>query len=102
MRKMMKEFKDQPVCFLSVNTRNPDGQVNAEIKKFKMTQPVHYGRGQDINRTFKVKKLPRLIFIKSDTTIHKDVIFMNEKYLRNEIQMLLDEFPELKTEAIED
>jgi len=74
-----------------VNTKNPDGQVKAEIKKYKIEYPVHFGRGQKINRDFKVKVLPRLILINADRTVYKDVPFMKADELRGEIEKLLGE-----------
>ena len=68
---------------------NPDGMVDAEIKKYKMEYPVFYGRGQNINRDFKVDKLPRLIFVKDDSTIVKDVIFLKTEEIRGEIEGML-------------
>lgn len=89
----MPEYADKPVKFISVNTRDPKGQVEAEIKRYKITYPVHFGRGQDITDKFKVLKLPRLILIKSDGTIYKDVMFMQADELRTEINKLLSEVP---------
>jgi len=68
---------------------NPDGMVDAEIKKYKMEYSVFYGRGQNINRDFKVDKLPRLIFVKDDSTIVKDVIFLKTEEIRGEIEGML-------------
>lgn len=89
----MEEFKDKPVSFVSINTRNPKGQVDAELKKFKkklnMNYPAYYGKGQNINRDFLVKKLPRLILINSDSTVYKDELFMTADELRAELTYLL-------------
>jgi len=63
--------------------------VDAEIKRYKMEYPVFYGRGQNINRDFKVLKLPRLIFVTGDSTIHKDVLFMKADEIRAELDGLL-------------
>ena len=56
-----------------------------------MLYPVYYGRGQNINRDFKVNKLPRLILVKQDGTIHLDILFMKEDELRQEIAKMLAE-----------
>ncbi len=56
-----------------------------------MVYPVYHGRGQNINRDFKVNKLPRLILVKQDGTIYKDILFMKEKPLRLELNKLLEE-----------
>lgn len=93
MIQIAKEFADKPVRIISINTMNPDGMVDAEIKKYKMEYPVFYGRGQNINRDFKVEKLPRLIFVKSDTTIIQDVLFMKTDEIRTELQKLLNSKP---------
>ena len=76
-----------------MNTRDPQGMVDAEIKRYKVEYPVFYGRGQNINSDFKVQILPRLIVIKADSTIHKDVLFMKDDELRAEIDSLLAESP---------
>ncbi|MBT3232185.1 MAG: redoxin domain-containing protein [Calditrichaeota bacterium] len=89
----MPDYADKSVKFVSVNTRDPKGQVKAEIKRYKINYPVHLGRGQKITEKFKVMKLPRLILIKSDGTIYKDVMFMKAKELKAEIDMLLAEVP---------
>ncbi len=87
----MPDYADKPVKFISVNTRDPKGQVKAEIKRYKMTYPVHLGRGQKITEKFKVMKLPRLILIKSDGTIYRDIMFLKSGELKAEIDKLLAE-----------
>jgi hypothetical protein len=49
------------------------------------------GRGQDINSLFQVLKLPRLIIVKSDTTIYMDALFLKSDELKTEIDKLLKE-----------
>jgi len=69
-----------------------------------MTMPVHHGRGQEIDKEFKVKKLPRLIMVRGDRTVYKDVLFMKDNELTEEIDRLLDELPsevEIDTSASE-
>ncbi len=39
-----------------------------------MTMSVHYGRGQKMVKEFRVKKLPRLIMVRGDRTVYKDVL----------------------------
>jgi len=91
LKKVMPDYESKPVSFISINTRNPYGQVKSEIKKYKITFPVHFGKGTGINKDFKVKKLPRLILIKQDGTVYRDALFMKEDELRIEIDKLLAE-----------
>ncbi len=79
------------MAFVSINTMNPKGNVNAEIKRYKIDYPVFYGRGQKINRNFKVKVLPRLILINAQGKVDRDVQFMKADQLRVEIERLLTE-----------
>lgn len=66
-----------------------------------MTYPIYYGKGQNINRDFKVMKLPRLILV-TDGKVQKDVIFLKAPELKAEIDKLLAEFPvEEKIESSE-
>ena len=46
-----------------------------------------------INKDFKVKVLPRLILVRADSTVYKDVLFMKGPDLKVEIDKLLDELP---------
>ncbi len=69
---------------------NPKGHANAEIKRYKIDYPVFYGRGQNMNRDFKVQVLPRLILIDSKGKVYQDLLFLKEDELRIEIQKLLD------------
>ena len=98
IQQMVPEYEGKPVAFISINTRNPKGQVDAEMKRFikryKLTYPYYYGRGQDINRDFQVKVLPRLILVRSDKTVYKDVAFMKADELKVEIDKLLSELPQ--------
>ena len=87
----MPDYKDKPVNFISVNTRDPRGKVNAEVKRYKIKIPIYYGRGQGINKAFKVAKMPRLILIKEDGTVYKDVVFMKAEQLRAELDGMLAE-----------
>jgi len=91
LKKVMPDYEGKPVKFISVNTRDPKGQVKAEIKRYKIDYPVHLGRGQKITEKFKVMKLPRLILIQSDGTIYKDVMFLKAKELKADIDKLLEE-----------
>lgn len=91
MKQVIPLFKDQPVNFISINTRDPKGQVDAEIKRHKIGYPVHYGRGSTINADFKVLKLPRLVLVRADGTVYKDVPFMKADELRAEVEKLLKE-----------
>ncbi|MDP8229059.1 MAG: TlpA disulfide reductase family protein [Candidatus Electryoneaceae bacterium] len=91
--KVQRRMTDMPVNFISINTRDPHGQAKAEIKKYKMKYDVFYGRGENINRDFKVAKLPRLILVRPDGTIYKDVLFMKAPVLQREIEQLLEELP---------
>jgi hypothetical protein len=79
------------VRFISINTMNPEGQVDVEIKRYKMEYPVYYGRGQNLNRDFKVEKLPRLVIVRADSTIYKDVQFMKGDALKAELDSLLQD-----------
>ena len=103
---MIPDYKDRPISFISINTRNPEGQVDAELKKFKkkykyqLDFPVFYGRRRNINKDFKVEKLPRLVLVRADTTIFKDVLFMKEKELREAIDTLLGEIPETEQDSV--
>ena len=103
---MIPDYKDRPVSFVSINTRNPEGQVDAELKKFRkkykyqLNFPIFYGRGRNINKDFKVEKLPRLILVRADTTIFKDVLFMNERELREAIEILLSEIHETEEDSV--
>lgn len=90
----MPEFAGKPINFISINTRDPEKQADAEIKRYKMEYPVHYGRGQNINRDFKVNKLPRLILVTPDKKIYKDELFLKEDELRTEINNLLKTLPQ--------
>ncbi len=56
-----------------------------------MTYPVYYGKGQNINRDFKVLKLPRLLLV-VDGKIRTDIIFLKAPELKVEIDKLLEEF----------
>ncbi len=64
-----------------------------------MEYPVFYGRGQNVNRDFKVMKLPRLIIVNQDGTIHTDIIFMKEPELRKALEEMLAEVTEKETES---
>ncbi len=97
----MPDYKDQPVSFISINTRNPKGQVKSEIKRYKMNYPVHLGRGTSINKDFKVVTLPRIILIGPDKTIVKDEIFLEADDLRKEIDLILEKIPEAKSAQTE-
>jgi hypothetical protein len=77
------------VSFISINTRDPDGQVDAEVKKYKVDYPVFYGRGQNINSDFKVLKLPRLLLVRGDSSVVQDALFLKADELRAEIDGLL-------------
>jgi len=59
-----------------------------------MTYPIYYGKGQKLNKNFKVLKLPRLILIRPDKTIYKDVLFLKTPELKVEIDKLLSELHE--------
>jgi len=85
----MQEMEGKPVRFISINTMNPEEQVNVEVERYKMDYPVYYGRGQNINRDFKVEKLPRLIIVGPDTMIYKDVLFLKAEELKAEIEKVL-------------
>lgn len=91
MKEVIPDYADKSVKFISVNTRDPEGQVKAEVKRYKINYPVHLGRGQDITENFKVMKLPRLILIKADGTVFKDVMFMKADELKADIDQLLSE-----------
>ena len=97
IQSMVPEYKDKPVAFVSINSKNPKGQVDADLKRYrkqyKLTYPAYYGRGQNINKDFKVKVLPRLILVRADSTVYKDVLFMKGPDLKVEIDKLLDELP---------
>ena len=58
-----------------------------------MNYDVYFGRGQNINRDFKVAKLPRLILVRPDGTIYKDELFLKAPDLQSEIEVLLEELP---------
>jgi hypothetical protein len=88
---MIKQFQNQPISWISVNTINPKEQADAEIKRYNIDFPVFYGRGQDINKNFKVKKLPRLVLIKADSTVDQDVLFLKADELKVELQRMLKE-----------
>ncbi|MCF7810532.1 redoxin domain-containing protein [bacterium] len=94
MQKLLPDYEGKPVSFISINAKNPKGQVDAEVKRFrkkyKMTYPVYYGKGQDINRDFQVLKLPRLILV-TDGKVRKDIIFLKASDLKVEIDKLLAE-----------
>ena len=94
---MIPEYDGKPVSFVSVNIKNPKGQVNAELKKFRkkynMNYPSYYGRGQNMDKDFKVMKLPRIILVRPDGTIYKDELFLKEDKLRIEIDKLVAELP---------
>jgi|GEM_PF-1726088 len=75
--------------FISINTRDPDGQVDAEAKRYGVDYPYHYGRGRNINADFKVLTIPRLMIVKGDCTVVKDVPFMKADEMREEIIRLL-------------
>ncbi|HHE47131.1 MAG TPA: redoxin domain-containing protein [Bacteroidetes bacterium] len=97
IQSLLPEYADKPVSFVSINTRNPKGQVDAELKRFrkqyKLTYPAYYGRGRNVNKDFKVKVLPRLILVRPDSTVYKDVMFLKAPALKTEIDKLLDELP---------
>jgi hypothetical protein len=63
-----------------------------------MKYPVYHGRGQNVNRDFKVMKLPRLILVNQDGTIHTDIIFMKEPALRKVLEEMLLEIALKETE----
>ena len=94
MQKLLPDYEGKTVSFISINIKNPKGQVNAEVKKFrkkyKMTYPVYYGKGQNISRDFKILKLPRLLLV-TDGKIRKDIIFLKAPELKVEIDKLLEE-----------
>jgi len=89
LKKVIAENRDTTVTFVSINTRDPEKVVDAEIKRYEMTYPVFYGRDRNITKDFKVLKLPRLILVKADGTIYKDVDFMKAEELKAEIVKLL-------------
>ncbi|MFH0766327.1 MAG: TlpA disulfide reductase family protein [Calditrichota bacterium] len=91
IQEMIKQFPDQPISWISVNTINPKKQADAEIKRYNIDFPVFYGRGQDMNKNFKVKKLPRLILIKEDGTVDQDVLFLKADELKVELERMLKE-----------
>jgi thiol-disulfide isomerase/thioredoxin len=97
IQQLVPEYEGKPVAFISINTRNPKGQVDAEMKRnrkmYKLTYPYYCGRGQDINRDFQVKVLPRLILVRPDKTVYKDVLFLKADELKVEIDKLLAELP---------
>ncbi|NQT35607.1 hypothetical protein HQ587_10490 [bacterium] len=103
---MIPDYENHPVSFVSINTRNPEGQVDAELKKFRkkykyeLNFPIFYGRRRNINKDFKVEKLPRLVLVRADTTVFKDVLFMKEMELREAIDMLLREIPETAEDSV--
>lgn len=89
MKTAIKELEGESVNWVSINTVNPMPQVFAEVKRYEMDYPVYSGYRQDINRSFRVRKLPRLIFVKKDGTVHKDVEFMRSEEIIKEINNLL-------------
>jgi thiol-disulfide isomerase/thioredoxin len=91
LKKVMAELADTSVALVSINTRDPEKVVDAEIKRYEMAYPVFYGRDQNITKEFKVLKLPRLILVNADGTIYKDVDFMKAEELKAEIVKLLAE-----------
>jgi hypothetical protein len=91
LKAVIPDFKEQSVAFIAINTRDPEGQVNAEIKRYKLDYPCYYGRGQNINEGFKVLVLPRLIIVRKDGTVYKDVPFMKSDEMKADIQKLLEE-----------
>jgi peroxiredoxin len=97
LEKLVPEYKDKPVSFISINLKNPEGQVKAELKKFKkkynMTIPAYSGKGQGMDKDFKVLKLPRLILVRADQTVYQDFLFLKAEDLKVEIDNLLAELP---------
>jgi hypothetical protein len=95
LQQLLPDYEGKPVSFISINAKNPKGQVDAEVKSFRkkynMTYPVYYGKDQNINRDFKVLTLPRLILV-TDGKIRKDTIFLEASDLKVEIDKLLAEF----------
>ncbi len=89
LKEIIPDFEGKPVSFISINTRDPKGKADAEIKRYKIDYPVFYGRGQNINRDFKVLKMPRLILANADGSVYKDVLFMESNILKKEIEDLL-------------
>jgi len=58
-----------------------------------MSYPSYYGKGQNMDKDFKVMKLPRIILVRADGTIYKDELFLKEDMLRTEIEKLVAEIP---------
>lgn len=91
LKKVRAELGDSTIAWVSINTRDPDKLVDGEVKRYEMTYPVYYGKDQNINANFKVLKLPRLILVKADGSVYKDVDFMKSDELATEIKKLLGE-----------
>ncbi len=56
-----------------------------------MDYPVHFAKGTNINRDFKVKVLPRLILVDKKGVVRSDNIYLEEKDLQLAIDALLAE-----------
>jgi hypothetical protein len=58
---------------------NKKGRVAAEVEKYKMDYTVLVGRGENLAKDYKIKKLPHLFILNP-----KGIIHTSERFLKSE------------------
>jgi len=82
-----KQYDPKDVVILSINIKNKKGQVEAEVKRYKMDYTVLVGRGLKVTSALKVRRMPHLFIIDK-----KGVIHTSQRYLKTDkIKAALDE-----------
>lgn len=66
-----------------------EGQVKAEVEKYKMDYTVLVGRDKKITEQYKVKKLPHLVIVNKDGIIHTSVRFLKADKIKEVLDSLL-------------
>ena len=84
-----KQYDPEKVVILSINVLDQEGQVKAEVEKYKMDYTVLVGRDMKTTEHYKVKKLPHLVIINKEGIIHTSKRFLKADKIKEALDSLL-------------
>jgi len=87
--KIKEQLDPEKVAIVSINVLDQEGQVKAEVEKYKMDYTVLVGRGQQLTARYKITKLPHLLIIDQDGVIQTSERFLTAEKIRPIVEQLL-------------
>ena len=89
MLEIKAEYDSAQVAIISINVLNIKGQVQAEVKKYKMDYTVLLGRGAKISSDLKITRLPHILIVDQEGIVRASERFLKAEDIKKVLKKIL-------------